>query len=277
MSSTIVSSSLMMLFLFSLFSYLQASCIVYSLNASYDLTAIQGMAVSAVDQQAYWTYNVSVCASTVTCEPTGCPTSGYCQQNSETASYCVGNYQGGEGGMAGKFPGDGVTLQYATSDGFRAGKVYIACNHSLTGAPRPIEAYSPRSDHHLKDYYFLMQHATGCGKAAPCDRHKTCSSCAGRGCSWCLDNNKCVPSNNPKCKNVVRSPNYCPDHCSGLSTCDSCTKQNVARGCGWCLGQNNCSADYKTNCANGYVTQPQFCHQGSGDSGIERTSSKRNI
>jgi len=46
-----------------------------------------------------------------------------------------------------------------------------------------------------------------------CNNHKTCDSCTGGNCAWCLgkDGNICVSHDNVShCDGVVRDPSYCP-------------------------------------------------------------------
>jgi len=98
--------------------------------------------IIATDSNLQWTYTVSLCASLIECPVAA--TCGYCQQNQNMQSYCVGEFI--EMSAPLEDGTSGVILRYSGGDMSRSGVVKIRCNHQAF-QPMNIFASEDRSLH----------------------------------------------------------------------------------------------------------------------------------
>jgi len=149
-----------MLFLFAALVciiHAQVPCIGYTSSMTYDLTTLIGTTVSAQDGGGFWSYDSSICGSTVPCGSG--VTTGYCQVSADTQNL-IGAFSGVDGGLADG--SDGARLQYTGGTGGRFGYLAIKCNKEATGKPLNVQAFAPKET--TDPYFMTMEHASACGK-----------------------------------------------------------------------------------------------------------------
>jgi len=190
-----------------------------------------------------WDVWINLCRPLLT---TVCGTSmGACQQWDTSPQ--------GKAGM-----GVASTLTFAEGDGYisgtmtqgddgRTAEIIFLCDPAAgIGAPAFI------NENPARFYEFKWASAFACAACPGYD----CQSCTMNGtCRWCLDNGKCITSNDQTCSDYISTPSFCPTGCSSHRSCAGCT----SNGCAWCLDNDKCINPKNPDC-NNKISKGIYCN-----------------